>query len=150
MIPSTYSLTNKLTRPSLLTTPSPMTNSINRICLLWDLFHSMGQWRSIPSWWVKVLRLYWTEIYLLVCKLVCWFNEYSGSSACSGRWVGYLKTPWYVTTVKEERVGWCQGRYLMSTRSLTTPWYLTTPKAERVAWCHAPFMTDHTFGDWKL
>ena len=145
MIPSTYSLTNMLTRPSLLTTPSPMTNFINRIRLLWDLFLSMGQWQGIPSWWVKVLRLYWTEISLLVCNLVSWFDEYSGSSACSGRWIWYLTTPWYIMTVKAEHIGWCQGRYLMSAGSLTTPWYLTTPKAERVARCHASFTTDHTF-----
>ena len=150
MIPSTCSLTNRLTRPSLLTTLSPMTKSINRIRLLWDLFLSMGQWWSIPSWWVKVLGLYWTKTSLLVCKLVCWFDKYSGSSACSGWWVGYLTTPWYVTTVKVEHVGWCQGRYLMSAGSLTTPWYLMIPKVERVAQCHTPFMTDHTFGDRRL
>ena len=44
----------------------------------------MGQWWSIPSWWVKVLEgIYWTKIPLLVCKLICWLDEYGGLSTKS-------------------------------------------------------------------
>ena len=58
----------------------------------------------------------------------------------------YLMVHQYVTIVRAECVAWCQGRYLMTPRSLMTHGYftihlyMTTVKLECVARCQGRYL----------